>query len=324
MLEARGPRPDAERATDPRAAARGARAPRAPALDDKRLTTWNALMIAALADAGAVLGEPRYLDAAGASAEFVLGELRDRDGRLLRTFNAGARACRAYLEDHAFLLEALLTLYEASFEERWFVGARALADVLIARFADPERGGFFSTAADDEPLITRRKDLEDTPIPSGSSSAALGLLRLARADRRGGLRGARAARRWRSRTSSRPATRSPSATCCARSTSTPPPRARSRSSGAPEGARRRSRPSCASARARASCWRRRRRSEQPSAVPLLEGRSAPRRAAGRLRLRALRLPGPVSEPAQLAALLDGASQARRLTGSAGSGRAPSA
>ena len=85
----------------------------------------------------------------------------------------------AYLEDHAFLLEALLVLYEATFEERWFTEARALADTIVARFADPERGGFFSTADDHETLIARRKDLEDTPIPSGGSAAAFGLLRLA-------------------------------------------------------------------------------------------------------------------------------------------------
>ena len=151
-----------------------------PGLDDKRLTAWNALMISALADAGAVLGEPRYLDAATAAADFVLGELRGADGRLLRTFNRGTAHLNAYLEDHAFLLEALLTLYEATFDPRWFREAQRLADEILERFADPERGGFFSTAADHEPLIARRKELEDAPIPSGSSAAAFGLLRLAR------------------------------------------------------------------------------------------------------------------------------------------------
>jgi uncharacterized protein len=105
--------------------------------------------------------------------------MRDGDGRLLRTFNAGSARLGAYLEDHAFLLEALLVLYEATFEERWFTAARDLADTIVARFADAERGGFFSTADDHEQLIARRKDLEDSPIPAGGSSAALGLLRLA-------------------------------------------------------------------------------------------------------------------------------------------------
>ncbi len=150
-----------------------------PALDDKRLTGWNALMIAALADGGATLDEPEYIAAASACAEFVLRDLRDERGRLLRTYNRGQAKIGAYLEDHAFLLEALIVLFEASCEERWFDEATALAEEMIARFSDPERGGFFSTPSDGEPLIARRKDLEDTPIPSGSSSAALGLLRLA-------------------------------------------------------------------------------------------------------------------------------------------------
>ena len=150
-----------------------------PGLDDKRLTSWNALMVSALADAGAALGEPRYLEAARACVEFLLGEMRDEHGRLLRSYNAGAARVLGYLEDHAFLLEALLVLFEATCEERWYMEAVALADEMIARFADCERGGFFSTASDGEALIARRKDLEDSPIPAGASSAALGLLRLA-------------------------------------------------------------------------------------------------------------------------------------------------
>jgi uncharacterized protein YyaL (SSP411 family) len=149
-----------------------------PALDDKRLTSWNALMICALADAGAALGEPPYLDAAVTCAEFLQNQMRDDRGRLLRTYNDGRAKIDAYLEDHAFLLEALIALFEATCEERWFLQAVALADEMISRFADPEQGGFFSTAADGEALIVRRKDLEDSPIPSGSSSAAVGLLRL--------------------------------------------------------------------------------------------------------------------------------------------------
>ena len=151
-----------------------------PGLDDKRLTSWNALMISALADAGAVLGEAQYREAAVAAAEFVLRDLRDERGRLLRTYNQGRAHLDAYLEDHAFLLEALLTLYEATFDPRWFTEARALADQILERFGDRERGGFFTTAADHETLIARRKQLEDAPIPSGGSAAAFGLLRLAR------------------------------------------------------------------------------------------------------------------------------------------------
>ncbi len=150
-----------------------------PGLDDKRLTSWNALMIAALAEAGAVLERDDYLDAARACADFILEQLHDEDGHLLRTYKDGRAHLRAYLEDHAFLLEALLALYEATFEQRWFDRARALAETLIAHFGDPERGGFFSTSDDHEALIARRKEIGDHPIPSGNSSAAMGLLRLA-------------------------------------------------------------------------------------------------------------------------------------------------
>jgi uncharacterized protein YyaL (SSP411 family) len=149
-----------------------------PGLDDKRLTAWNALMLGALAEAGAALGREDYLEAARGCAEFVLRDLRDDAGYLLRTYKDGEGRLNAYLEDHAFLLEALLTLYEATFEQHWFVEARNLADAMIARFGDPERGGFYSTSDDHEALIARRKEIGDHPIPSGNSAAALGLLRL--------------------------------------------------------------------------------------------------------------------------------------------------
>ena len=149
-----------------------------PGLDDKRLCAWNALMLGSLAEIGAALGEPRYLDAARECADFLLGTMRDDDGHLLRTYNDGRARLNAYLEDHAYLLEALLTLYEATFEVRWFEAAQAVAEEMIDRFADPERGGFFTTSHDHEELIVRRKDLDDHPAPSGNSSAAMGLLRL--------------------------------------------------------------------------------------------------------------------------------------------------
>jgi hypothetical protein len=150
-----------------------------PGLDDKRLTSWNALMISALADAGAALGRSDYLDAAVACAEFVTERLRDDSGHLLRTYKDGQAKLNAYLEDHAYLLEALLSLYEATFDPRWFRAARETADAMIERYADDENGGFFETSSDHERLLTRRKDLEDNPIPAGNSSAAYGLLRLA-------------------------------------------------------------------------------------------------------------------------------------------------
>ncbi len=198
VLTARGPEPDAPTRARIRArllAERRLRVP--PELDEKRLTSWNALMISALADVGAEIGNPAaqsvlsaareagetlpggedLLAGAVACAEFVTGRMRDAGGRLLRTYNAGEAKIEAFLEDHAFLLEAALTLFQATCEERWLLLAQELAEETIARFADPDRGGFFSTAADSG-LIARRKEIEDSPIPSGNSSAANGLLRL--------------------------------------------------------------------------------------------------------------------------------------------------
>jgi uncharacterized protein YyaL (SSP411 family) len=180
ILESRGPEPPPEVRARIRATLLAVRTPRVrPGLDDKRLTAWNALMISALAEAGAVLERDDYLDAARRAAGFLLDTMRDEHGRLLRTYNAGHAKLNAYLEDHAFLLEALLTLYEATFEPRWFQAARGTAEAIVERFADPERGGFFQTSSDHEQLVARRKELEDNPIPSGASSAAFGLLRLA-------------------------------------------------------------------------------------------------------------------------------------------------
>jgi hypothetical protein len=150
-----------------------------PGLDDKRLLSWNALMIAALADAGAALGRQEYLDAGSACARFIWESMRDSDGRLLRTWKDGDARLNAYLEDHAYLVEALLRLYEATLEVRWFDAARETADAMIARFADEERGGFYTTSNDHEELIARRKDVGDHPIPSGNSAATYGLLRMA-------------------------------------------------------------------------------------------------------------------------------------------------
>ena len=179
VLEGRGPVP--ARLTEIQAALLERRAQRVrPGLDDKRLTSWNALMISALAQAGAALQRPDYVAAAVACAEFLLRDMRDADGRLLRTWKDGRAHIDAYLEDHAYLLEALVTLYEATFDPRWFAEAQALADTMIERFGDAEHGGFFTTAADHREGFARQKDLDDSPTPSGGASAAFGLLRLAR------------------------------------------------------------------------------------------------------------------------------------------------
>ncbi len=154
-----------------------ARRPR-PFRDDKRIASWNALAIAALAEAGRVLGERRYVEAAVAAAAFVERELRKPDGSLRRSWLDGHPGPDGFLEDHAYVTAAWLTLYEATFDPRWFALARETAGLMIDRFADPD-GGFFTTAAGAADLIVRRKDLEDNPIPSGNAAAAHALLRMA-------------------------------------------------------------------------------------------------------------------------------------------------
>jgi uncharacterized protein YyaL (SSP411 family) len=149
-----------------------------PGLDDKVLVSWNGLMIDALAQAAGALDEPRYLEAAVKAAEFLWQTLRREDGRLLHCWRAGQAKFAAYLDDYASLANALVSLYEASFDERWIEAAVELADVVLAEFADAEQGGFFYTAADHEALIARQKDAQDSSTPSGNALAATMLLRL--------------------------------------------------------------------------------------------------------------------------------------------------
>ncbi len=150
-----------------------------PGLDDKVIAAWNALAVSALAEAGRALGEPAYARAAEAAAAFVLSALRRDDGRLLRSWRAGRAGRPGYADDYALLADACLTLYETTFDPRWFREARALAEDLLALFADPERGGFYQSGSDAEALIVRPKELSDTAVPSGNSAGAVVLARLA-------------------------------------------------------------------------------------------------------------------------------------------------
>ncbi len=150
-----------------------------PGLDDKILTSWNGLMISAMALAGRALEEPRYVEAASRAADFILREMREERG-LLRSHRGGVSKLNAYLDDYAFLIVGLVDLYEASFEVRWIRAACDLAREMIARYWDEEGGAFFFTAHDHERLIVRKKMTQDGAIPSGNSMAALGLLKLAK------------------------------------------------------------------------------------------------------------------------------------------------
>ncbi|HEU5315326.1 MAG TPA: thioredoxin domain-containing protein [Chloroflexota bacterium] len=149
-----------------------------PGRDDKVLTAWNGLMLRAFADAAASLERDDYLRVAIKNADFVLATLRTPAGRLLRSYKDGQARFNAYLEDYAFYAAGLLSLYEATFELRYFAAARELIDVAVEQFADDEGGGFFDTSADHEALVTRPKDLYDNATPSGNSVAVETLLRL--------------------------------------------------------------------------------------------------------------------------------------------------
>jgi hypothetical protein len=151
-----------------------------PARDEKILAGWNGLMIAAMARAGRVLDEPRYVAGATRSADFLLGRLRTPEGRLLHVFKDEKARLAAYLDDYACVIDALLEVYQATFDPRFITPAAELAADLIARFSDESAGGFFYTAHDHEPLIARSKDLHDNATPSGNGMAAYALLRLAR------------------------------------------------------------------------------------------------------------------------------------------------
>jgi uncharacterized protein YyaL (SSP411 family) len=148
-----------------------------PARDEKVIVSWNGLMLASFAEAARVLEEERYRRLAVRNAEFILRELR-REGRLLRIYAAGEAKVSGYLEDYACLSFGLLALYEATFDERWFLEARALADEMISRFQDPPAAAFYDTDGE-EALITRPRSWEDGALPSGNSMAADVLLRLA-------------------------------------------------------------------------------------------------------------------------------------------------
>ncbi|HEX8099521.1 MAG TPA: thioredoxin domain-containing protein, partial [Actinomycetota bacterium] len=150
-----------------------------PATDDKVLASWNGLAISALAEAGRALDSQRYVGAAVTAADFVLSRLRRDDGRLLRAWRDGRTSGPAYLDDYALLADACLTLYETTFDVRFFHEARSLCDDILRLFRDVDGGGFFQTGSDAESLVVRPKDLFDNAVPSGNSVAAMVLQRLA-------------------------------------------------------------------------------------------------------------------------------------------------
>ena len=150
-----------------------------PAKDDKILVDWNGLMIAALARASNVFGDPRYLQAAVKAADFILEKMRDENGTLYHRYAKGEKAIDGFLDDYAFLVWGLLEVHEASFEETYLQAAVELAKMMTKRFWDAENGGFYFTAETAENAVPRRKEAYDGALPSGNSVALLNLLRLA-------------------------------------------------------------------------------------------------------------------------------------------------
>jgi uncharacterized protein YyaL (SSP411 family) len=151
-----------------------------PHKDDKILTDWNGLMIAALAKGARVLDEPHYAEAAKQALDFILEHMRNPDGRLLHRYRDGHAALPANVDDYAFLIWGMIELYETTFEVRYLQTALSLNDDLLKHFWDDKAGGFYFTADDAEKLLVRQKDIYDGAIPSGNSVAALNLLRLGR------------------------------------------------------------------------------------------------------------------------------------------------
>ena len=162
-----------------------------PGKDDKILASWNGLMIDAMARAAGILtaevvptmdpGRPEaYLSAASSAAQFILDHMRRDDGRLYHCWRLGQAKFDGYLDDYACFANALVSLYEASFDERWLDEAVNLADIMLAHFHDKDGGSFFFTADDHEQLIARNKDMQDGSVPSGNSMAATVLIRLAK------------------------------------------------------------------------------------------------------------------------------------------------
>jgi uncharacterized protein YyaL (SSP411 family) len=148
-----------------------------PHRDEKVLTAWNGLMLAAFAEAAAILQSEEYLAVAKRNADFLLGNLQ-KDGRLFRTWKGGRAKLDAYIEDYANLADGLLELFQVSGDTRYLTEGRRLADAMIGEFWDQENGGFFFTSNNHEKLIVRNKDLTDNATPSGNSIAADVLLKL--------------------------------------------------------------------------------------------------------------------------------------------------
>jgi uncharacterized protein YyaL (SSP411 family) len=146
-----------------------------PGLDDKILTSWNALMLKGYLDAYKALGESTYLEIALKNAQFLEKQMLRADGGLNRNYKNGKSTINGFLDDYAILIEAWIALYQVTFDEQWLNKARKLADYAIAHFYDAGSGMFYYTSDMDPPLIARKKELSDNVIPASNSALAKGL-----------------------------------------------------------------------------------------------------------------------------------------------------
>jgi uncharacterized protein YyaL (SSP411 family) len=151
-----------------------------PLKDDKILTDWNGLMIAALAKGAQAFDEPEYAEVASRAADFILGNMRKADGRLWHRHRGEWTGVDANLDDYAFLVWGLIELYEATFDTSHLQYALELSDDMVRHFWDDDGGGLYLVPDDGERLLVRKKDIHDTALPSGNSVAMLNLLRLGR------------------------------------------------------------------------------------------------------------------------------------------------
>jgi uncharacterized protein YyaL (SSP411 family) len=149
-----------------------------PGLDDKILTSWNALMLSGYVDAYSAFGEKKFLEAALKNGEFILNKMMREDGRLSRNYKNGKCTINAFLDDYAYTVEAFISLYEVTFDEKWIYNAKKLAGYVLIHFRDNKSEFFFYTSDLDDPLIARKIDFSDNVTPSSNSSLALGLLKL--------------------------------------------------------------------------------------------------------------------------------------------------
>jgi len=151
-----------------------------PGLDDKILTSWNALMLKAYVDAYRVFDNKEYLDRALKNAEFLTAKIKSSDNRLNRNYKDGTASINAFLDDYAFTIEAFISLYQATFDERWLQDAQQLTTYAVAHFYDEDRGMFYYTSDIDPALIARKMEVTDNVISSSNSQMAKNLFMLGR------------------------------------------------------------------------------------------------------------------------------------------------